>query len=208
MRETDFRISYENGVIKSYDFTAERQDDGGFRIVHIRQRRLDLERQVQRELGDCRPGLVLGPGEACRYPDYGDLFLVRDDGRAALGADRALAILMTVDSASTLVGRGPGYILHRPLAEKRHILIAVGDDTSISIGACNIGATVQPGQRCRPRTSLPELYVFDEVVFFDDTVSQEDLRVDQPDLGLALHAERQDDGSYIIRRVDAASDAG
>lgn len=206
VRETDFRISYENGVIESYDFIAERQDDGGFRIVHIRQRRLDLERQVQRELGDCRPGLVLGPGEACRYPDYGDLFLVRDDGRAALGADalRDFSGALRFDS----VGRGPGYILHRPLAERRQILIAVGDDASRSIGACNIGATVQPGQSCRPRTSLPELYVFDEVVFFDDTVSREDLRVDQPDLDLALHAERQDDGSYVIRQVDAASDAG
>lgn len=206
VHETGSRISDDNDVINSYDFTAERQDDGGFRIVHMRQRRLDLERQVQRELGDCRPGLVLGSGDACRYPDYGDLFLVRDDGSAAFGA------IGSRDSDDGLHfnswGRGSGYILHRPLAERRHILIAVGDDTSISIGACNIGATVQPGQRCRPRTSLPELYVFDEVVFFDDTVSREDLRVDQPDLDLALHAERQDDGSYIIRRVDAASDAG
>ena len=198
---TDVRIRYSDGTIDSYDFTAERQDDGSFRVVHMHQRRLQLERQVERQLGDCKAGLILGPGDGCRYPEYGDLFVVRYDGSAIVGANSSYDSSGAVRFDSW--ERGTGYILHRPLSDKRRIILAVADDMATSLGVCTLGAAVQPGQKCRPRPDLPELHVFEDAAFYDDTASTGNLLVEQPDLNLRLRAERQPNGAYVIRQIDA-----
>ncbi len=43
----DVRKQFSGGVIASYDFTAERQDDGGFRIVHMNERLIQPETQPE-----------------------------------------------------------------------------------------------------------------------------------------------------------------
>lgn len=43
----DVRVHYTGGVIGSYDFTAERQEDGGFRIVRMNERLIQPETQPE-----------------------------------------------------------------------------------------------------------------------------------------------------------------
>lgn len=43
----DVRIRFGGGAIRSYDFTAERHDDGGFRIVRMDARLVEHEAQPE-----------------------------------------------------------------------------------------------------------------------------------------------------------------
>ena len=72
-------VRYGGGSVAQYDFTAERQSDGGFLITWMRERWPVLESRVQRQRGDCFPGLILGSGHGCRYPNAGAMLIVDED---------------------------------------------------------------------------------------------------------------------------------
>ena len=72
-------VRYGSGSVAQYDFTAERQSDGGFLITWMRERWPVLESRVQRQRGDCFPGLILGSGHGCRYPNAGAMLIVDED---------------------------------------------------------------------------------------------------------------------------------
>ena len=69
-------IRYGGGSVAQYELTAERQSDGGFLITWMRERWPVLESRVQRERGDCSPGLILSAGDGCRYPNSRELLVV------------------------------------------------------------------------------------------------------------------------------------
>ena len=192
-------VRYGSGTVAQYDFTAERQSDGGFLITWMRERRPVLESRVQRERGDCFPGLVLSAGDGCRYPNSRELLVVSQDGSASFGA---------------VGGRYPdGFrfvpwggvtqesVLYEPLRDGRQIVVRIGADTPRSIGNCAVGLSVSPGQSCRTGPDLPRFYVFYDAALFDGVAAGLDLDVRQGDTGLRLRAERQPDRSYIIREL-------
>ena len=65
-----YEVVYGDGRVAHYDFTAERQSDGGFLISAMRERWSELEAQVQRQRGDCFVGLILGVGDGCLLPQF------------------------------------------------------------------------------------------------------------------------------------------
>ena len=75
-------VTYAHGLA-FHDFRAGRRADGGFRITAMRLRVPAREQQVRRDLGDCAPGMILGPGDGCRHPRSAGILLVDDDGQIA-----------------------------------------------------------------------------------------------------------------------------
>ena len=129
-----------------YDFTAERQSDGGFLISTMRHRWPLLEAQVQRQRGDCFVGMILGPGDGCRHPSSGGTLLVDDDGQIA---PATFTPLHRYASAFIPWGLSDSeLILHRPLNDGRHVVLRVATDQTRSIGGCTVHTVVFPGQRC------------------------------------------------------------
>ena len=181
-----------------YDFTAERQSDGGFLISAMRHRWPLLEAQMQRQRGDCFAGLILGLGDGCHYRSsrspsssfrtagigfggrsplrYDDAFVFREWGR-----------------------KGEGVFSYRPLRDGRQILVRIGSDRARSIGSCFVGLTVHPGRSCWAGSGQPTFSVFFDSAFYDGVAASNDLEVEGEDGAPRLRAERQPDRSYIIR---------
>ena len=192
-------IRYGGGSVAQYELTAERQSDGGFLITWMRERWPVLESRVQRERGDCSPGLILSAGDGCRYPNSRELLVVSQDGSASFGA---------------VGGRYPdGFyfvpwggvtqqsVLYEPLRDGRQIVVRIGADTPRSIGNCAVGLSVSPGQSCRTGPDLPRFHVFDDAALYDGVVAHNDLEVEGGAGAPRLRAERQPDRSYIIREL-------
>ena len=128
-----------------YDFTAERQSDGGFLISAMRHRWPLLEAQMQRQRGDCFAGLILGLGDGCHYPSSREL-LRRPSGRQH--RVRREESLLRYDDAFVFRewGRkGEGVFSYRPLRDGRQILVRIGADRARSIGSCFVGLTRAAG---------------------------------------------------------------
>ena len=141
----------------------------------MRERWPVLESRVQRERGDCLPGLILSAGDGCRYPNSRELLVVSQDGSASFGA---------------VGGRYPdGFrfvpwggltqesVLYEPLREGRQIVVRIGADTPRSIGNCAVGLSVSPGQSCRTGPDLPRFQVFDDAALYDGVAASNDLEV-------------------------------
>ena len=117
-----------------HDFTADRRADGGFHITAMRLRVLAREQQVRRDLGDCVPGMILGPGDGCRHPRSESLLVVDDDAQIAPASSTKLHRY-----ASAFIPWGLSdseLILHRPLSDGRHVVLRVATDQTRSIGGC------------------------------------------------------------------------
>ena len=165
----------------------------------MRERWPVLESRVQRERGDCLPGLILSAGDGCRYPNSRELLVVSQNGSASFGA---------------VGGRYPdGFrfvpwggvtqesVLYEPLRDGRQIVIRIGADTPRSIGNCAVGLAVSPGQSCRTGPDLPRFHVFDGAALYHGVAAHNDLEVEREDGAPRLRAERQPDRSYIIREL-------
>ena len=128
-----------------YDFTAERQSDGGFLISAMRHRWPLLEAQMQRQRGDCFAGLILGLGDGCHYPSSREPFVVLPDGSIGFGGRSPLRY----DDAFVFREWGPQ-------GRGRLLLSAVARRTTdpredrLRQGAidrsCFVGLTVHPGR--------------------------------------------------------------
>ncbi len=182
-----------------YDFTAERQSDGGFLVSAMRQRWPLLEAQVQRQRGDCFAGLILGVGDGCRYPSSSELLVVRQDGSARFGAIGG----RYTDGFRFVPWGGVNQesVLYEPLRDGGQIVVRIGADAPPPMGICVVGLAVSPGQSCRAGPDLPRFYVFYDAALFDGVASHNDLEVEGDDRAPRLRAERQPDRSYIIREL-------
>ena len=183
-----------------YDFTAERQGDGGFLINAMRHRWPLLEAQMQRQRGDCFAGLILGLGDGCHYPSSREPFVVLPDGSIGFGGRSPLRY----DDAFVFRewGRkGEGVFSYRPLRDGRQILVRIGSDRARSIGSCFVGLTLHQGQRCAAGSGQATFSVFDDAAFYDRVAASDDLYVEGEDGAPGLRAERQPDRSYIIREL-------
>ena len=192
-------VRYGGGSVAQYDFTAERQSDGGFLITWMRERWPVLESRVQRQRGDCFPGLILGSGHGCRYPNAGALLSVDEDDQLSFGGHA----LQSGGEFRFLPwgGRVEQRIQARSLNDGGHIVFIVGAGAPTSIGQCAVDLVVKPGESCRTGSELSQFYVFYDAAFFDGVAAHNDLEVDGDDGALRLRAERQPDRSYIIREL-------
>ena len=197
-------VRYGSGWVARYDFTAVRQNDGSFRITHMRERWPQAEAQVRRELGDCRPGLILDLGDRCRYADGLAQLVMIEDGRLHFGGVGAQLREGAFSVDPWGLGRAVVFQWER-LSNDRRILIAVGDNTPHSIGDCSLDLVVKPGQSCSSGPGLPDFYVFHDAALYAAVATSLDLDVSQADMGLRLRAERQPDRSYIIRELASRS---
>ncbi len=197
-------LRYGSGSVARYDFTAVRQNDGSFRITHMRERWPQAEAQVRRELGDCRPGLILDLGDRCRYADGLAQLVMIEDGRLHFGGVGAQLREGAFSVDPWGLGRAVVFQWAR-LSDDRRILTAVGDNTPQSIGDCSLDLVVEPGQSCSSGPGLPDFYVFHDAALYAAVATSLDLDVSQADMGLRLRAERQPDRSYIIRELASRS---
>ena len=192
-------VRYGSGAVAQYDLTAEHQSDGGFGITWMRERWPVLESRVQRERGDCFPGLILSVGDGCRYPNSRELLVVSQDGSASFGAVGG----RYPDGFHFVPWGGVSQesVLYEPLRDGRQIVVRIGADTPRSIGNCAVGLSVSPGQSCSTGSRKPTFYVFDDAAFYDRVAAHNDLEVEREDGVPRLRAERQPDRSYIIREL-------
>ena len=192
-------VRYGNGSVAQYDFTAERQSDGGFLITWMRERRPVLESRVQRQRGDCFPGLILGSGHGCRYPNAGAMLIVDEDDQLSFTGrtSNTSGGFHFVPWGGTVGQR----IQALPLNDGGHIVFIVGADEPSLIGQCAVDLVVRPGESCRSGWQLPNFYVFYDAALFDGVAAHNDLEVEGADGSVRLRAERQRDRSYIIREL-------
>ncbi len=195
-----YEVVYAGGRVATYAVTAERQSDGGFLISGMRERWPELEAQVQRQRGDCFPGLMLAAGDGCRYPNTGELVVVSEAGVVGIG----VAYTLDVDGVHFVPWGDLGWevVRYQPLRDGQVIIMTIGADTPRSIGECSIDLAVKPGRRCRSGWQLPNFYVFYDSALFDGVAAHNDLEVEGADGSVRLRAERQPDRSYIIRELD------
>ena len=186
-----------------HDFRAGRRADGGFRITAMRLRVPAREQQVRRHLGDCTPGVILGPGDGCRHPRSGGILLVDDDGQIAPAAYTPLHRY-----ASVFIPWGLSdseLILHRPVNDGHHVVLRVAADQTRSIGNCHVRMVVSPSERCTVSLAASDFYVFPRVAVFGRHASSSDIdaRTNMGARFFELRAERQEDGSYVIHEVSS-----
>ena len=192
-------VRYDSGSVAQYDFTAERQSDGGFLISWMRERWPVLESRLQRQRGDCFPGLILGSGHGCRYPNAGAMLIVDEDEQLSFGGHA----LQSGDEFRFLPwgGRVEQRIQARSLNDGGHIVFIVGAGAPTSIGQCAVDLVVKPGESCHRGSELFQFYVFYDAALFDGVAAHNDLEVNGDDGAVRLRAERQPDRSYIIREL-------
>ena len=193
-------VRYGSGSVAQYDFTAERQSDGGFLITWMRERWPVLESRVQRQRGDCFPGLILGSGHGCRYPNAGAMLIVDEDDQLSFTgrAPNTPDAFRFVPWGGTVEQR----IQALPLNDGGHIVFIVGAGAPTSIGQCAVDLVVKPGESCRTESEPLRFYVFYDAALFDGVAAHNDLEVDGDDGAVRLRAERQPDRSYIIRELN------
>ena len=193
-------VRYGSGSVAQYDFTAERQRDGGFLITWMRERWPVLESRVQRQRGDCFPGLILGSGHGCRYPNAGDMLIVDEDDQLSFTgrAPNTSGAFRFTPWGGTIGQR----IQALPLNDEGHIVFIVGADEPSLIGQCAVDLAVRPGESCRTESEPLRFYVFYDSAFFDGVAAHNDLEVDGDDGAVRLRAERQPDRSYVIRELN------
>ena len=194
-----YEVVYASGRVANYAVTAERQSDGGFLISGMRERWQELEAQVQRQRGDCFPGLILVAGDGCRYPNSGELVVVSEAGVVGVG----VAYTLDADGVHFVPWGDLGWevVRYQPLRDGQVIIVTIGADTPRPIGECSIDLAVKPGRSCRSGWQLPNFYVFYDAAFYNGVAAHNDLEVDGDDGAPRLRAERQPDRSYIIREL-------
>ena len=201
---TGIEVTYADGLAL-HDFTADRRADGGFRITAMRLRVPAREQQVRRDLGDCAPRMILGPGDGCRHPRSGGTLLVDDDGQIA---PSTFTPLHRYASAFIPWGLNESeLILHRPVNDGRHVVLRVATDQTRSIGNCAVRSVVSPGERCTVSLAESDFYVFPNIAVFGRHASSShiDARTNMGVRFFELRAERQEGGSYVIRELGSGT---
>ncbi len=201
---TGIEVTYADGLAL-HDFTADRRADGAFRITAMRLRVPAREQQVRRDLGDCAAGMILAPGDGCRHPRSGGTLAVDDDGQIAPSA-----FTPSHRYASAFIPWGLSdseLILHRPVNDGHHVVLRVAADQTRSIGNCHVRMFVSPGERCTVSLAASDFYVFPNAAVFGRNASSGDIdaRTTVGARFFELRAERQQDGSYVIRELGSGT---